>query len=51
MLSATKTGTASEIRSGMQTMTGKRVRMANIFSPIAMARRAAFETDLLLRLT
>src|ERR1700724_943513 len=47
MLSVTKTGTASETRTGTQIMTGIiHVRMANIFSPIATGRRAAFATDL-----
>jgi hypothetical protein len=46
MLSVTKTGTASETRTGTQIMTGTiHVRMANISSPIATARRAAFETS------
>jgi hypothetical protein len=46
MLSVTKTGTAREMRAGMQTMIGERARMANIFSPIATEKRAACATNL-----
>jgi hypothetical protein len=49
MLSVTKTETASEIRTGTQIISGKLtmllVRMANIFTPITTAKRAAFATD------